>query len=102
MLTPRLVLWLFSSTGEEPFDHRGLPRLFQQKAIVSVRRVDHVELDRLPKGAKRRGEFLGTRGRVQPVRTERDEQSSRLHVPERLDEAAAAVLPCEVEIRQRP
>ena len=82
-------------------DHRTLARLLQQKAIVPVRRVDHVQFDILPKRAKRRGEFFGTRRRVEPVGTERDEQCSRAHMPERLDEASSSVLPCEVEIRQR-
>src|SRR4051812_17854474 len=86
---------------EEVLNHRRLARLFQEKAIVTVRCLDHVELYVLSEGAKRGGELLGTGRRIEPVRAEGDEQRSRAHVPQSVRQGAVAVLAREIEIRQR-
>ena len=82
----RLRPWKMS--GEELLDHRSLARLLQQKAVMSVRSIDDMELDLLAGGAERVGELLGTRRRVEPVGAERDEQCSGRHVAERVREPA--------------
>ena len=87
---------------EELLDHRRLARFLQQKTVVAVRRLDHVELDVLAGRAQRRRQLLGSRRRIEPVGAERDEQRSRRHVAHRVGELAAAVLPREVEVGQRP
>src|SRR5580700_7591723 len=67
--------WAYSRTGltQELADHRRLPGFLEQEAVVAVRRLDHLELDRLAERAQRAGDLLGRRRRVQPVRAERDQ-----------------------------
>src|SRR5215467_3817763 len=62
---------------EERLNERRLPRLFQKEAVVPVRRLDHVVLDRPAGFAQRRRKVRRTGGRVQPVRAERNEQRAR-------------------------
>ena len=78
-----------------------LPRLLEQEAVVAVRRLDHVELDRLAERAQRVVDLLRRRRRVQPVGAERDQQRPRRDALERPRERPAAVLPGEVEVGQR-
>ena len=63
---------------QEPADDRRLTRLFEQEAVVPVRRVDHVKLDRLADRAKRLLDLLRPRRRVEPVGAEGDQQRARL------------------------
>jgi len=60
-----------------------------------------VELDRLSELAQRRLDLLRSRGRIEPVRAEGNQQRPRFDVVERTRERAVAVLACEVEVRQR-
>ena len=68
---------------------------------MAVRRLDHMELYRLAASAKRLGDLLRRRRRVQPVGTERDQQRPRRNAAECLRERSAAVLPRDIEICQR-
>ena len=68
---------------------------------MAVRRLDHMELGRLAESAKRILDLPRRGRRVQPVGTERDQQCARRNAFERLRERSAAVLPREIEIRQR-
>src|SRR6476620_970377 len=87
--------------GEELLDHRGLAGLFGQKTVVPVWCVDDAKLDLFSRRAQRLGELLGISRRVQPIRTERDQQRPRRNVPEGFDETPAPVLPRQIEVRQR-
>src|SRR5215472_3225145 len=69
--------------GQEAADDRGLPRLLKQEAVVAVRRLDHMEVDRLAESAKCLFN-LGRRGWwVQPIGAERDQQRPRRNAFER-------------------
>src|SRR5437867_10569088 len=61
-----------------------------------------MEVNFPPGCAKRGRQLLGARRRIEPIRTERDEQGSRGHVAERVREPAAPVLPGEVEVGKSP
>src|SRR5690606_2159500 len=63
--------------SEESADDGGLAGLLEQEAVVTVRRVDDVELDRLAQGPQGRLDLLRSRRRVEPVGAERDEQRAR-------------------------
>src|SRR4051812_45781396 len=69
---------------EKPLDHGTLARLFQQEAVVSVGRVDDMELDIAAVREKRRRQFLRPRWRIQPVRAEGDEKRPRRHATDRV------------------
>src|SRR6202050_1514674 len=92
----------YSRTGltQELADHRRLPGFLEQEAVVAVRRLDHLELDRLAERAQRGGDLIRRRRRVQPVGAERDQQRPRRNALERPGERSA-VLPREIEGSQR-
>ena len=83
-------------------NHRRLPGLFEQKAVVAVRRLDDVQLDVLAERAKRAGHLLGPGRRIQPVRAERDQERPGRHPAKRVDEASLSVLSRQIEVGQRP
>jgi len=63
--------------AQELADDRHLPRFLKQEAVVAVRRLDHMGLDRLAESVKRVGDLPGRGRRVQPVGTERYQQRPR-------------------------
>ncbi len=67
---------------------------------MAVRRLDHMELDRLAESAKRVFDLPRSGRRVQPVGAERDQQRPRRNAFERPPQRSAAVLPREIEIGQ--
>src|SRR5262249_26875193 len=81
-------------------DNGCLARFLEQEAVVAVRRLDHMELDRLAERAKGAFDLPRRRRRVQPVGAERDQQRPRRNAFERSRERSAAMLPGKVEIRQ--
>ena len=90
-----------TACGQELADQWGLSCFLEQEAVVTVRRVDHVQLDRLAESAQRVVDLPRCRRRVEPVGAERDQQRARRDAFERPGERTTAVLPGEVEVRQR-
>src|SRR4051794_16771481 len=86
------------SPREKPLNHRRLAPLLEQEAVVSVRRIDDIDLDLLAGSAERRRQLLGAGRRIEPVGAERDQQRPGGNVAERVRQLTAAVLPREVEI----
>src|SRR5215469_1675901 len=72
--------------AQELPDDGCLPGFFQQEAVVPIRRLDDVALDRLAESAKRLLDLSGRRRRVQPVRTERYQERPGQHSCERVTE----------------
>ena len=68
---------------------------------MAVGRFDDMQLDVLPERAKGVGKLLRPGRRIQPVRAERDQQRARRDVAERVRQRSVAVLPREIEVRQR-
>jgi hypothetical protein len=60
-----------------------------------------MQLRRLAESNKRLLDLLRRGRRIQPVRAERDQQRPRANALERLGQRSAAVLPREIEVRQR-
>ena len=89
--------------ARKSLDHRRLPRLLEQEAVVAVRRLDHVELDRPCRAREARpraprdpdgGYSQSELNAISSVRAETPRERPR--------ERSAAVLPREIEVRQRP
>src|SRR6476469_9573949 len=59
----RFVLLSVSPVVQEALDHRRLPGLFQEEAVVSVGRVDEVQLDVLPQCTECGPDLLRAGGR---------------------------------------
>src|SRR5687768_4392879 len=60
--------------------------------------IDHVKLHFLPCRTERGRQLLGTRRRVEPIRTEGDEQRPGRNVADRVREPAAPMLTREIEV----
>ena len=69
-----------------------MARLFQQKAILSIGRVDDVQLHVLARRLQRRRQLLGPTRRIKPIRAERDEQGPGRDVPDCVVEPPLTIL----------
>jgi hypothetical protein len=87
---------------QESADHRRLPILLEEEAIVPVRRIDHVTFHVLPEQAERGFDLTRTRGRIQPIGAESDQKRPGLEPGQRALQRTVAVLPGEIEVRERP
>src|SRR5260370_38485031 len=86
---------------QECGDDRRLTRLFEQKRIVPIIRLDQMMLDLLVIGAQRGFEITRVLRWIEPIRRKRNEQVTRRNVGQRTLQRSRAAVTGEVKVGQR-